>query len=113
MSSFISLKNSTEFGYVYKNGRSFANRYLIVYIIRNDLSYNRYGISVSSKVGNSVVRHRLTRLIRESIRLSGHMFNSGLDIVVVARSGAKGKKYEDVNSAFLHLMGLHGAIAQK
>lgn len=113
MSRFISLRNSTEFGLVYKNGRSFANRYLVIYIVENSLPYNRYGISVSKKTGNSVVRHRLTRLIRETIRLSGHMFNSGLDIVVVARAGAKGKKYEDISSAFMHLMGLHVALAQQ
>ena len=79
------------------------------------MNYNRLGISVSKKVGNSVVRHRLTRLIREAFRLQQDKFNSGLDIVVVARhsanpakdSGELPLKYANVESAVLHLARLH------
>lgn len=104
------LKNSREFGEVYRKGKSYANRYLVMYILKNQLSSNRIGISVSKKVGNSVVRHRITRLIRESYRLNEAMFNSGLDIVVVARVGSKDKNYSEISSAFLHLAKLHRII---
>lgn len=83
-----------------------------MYIRNNSLSSNRLGISVSKKVGNSVVRHRITRLIRESFRLNENMFNSGLDIVVIARTGAKGKDFKEINSAFLHLAKLHKIIKE-
>ena len=83
-----------------------------MYIRENNIGSNRLGISVSKKVGNSVVRHRITRLIRESFRLNENMFNSGLDIVVIARIGAKGKDYKDINSAFLHLAKLHRIIKE-
>ena len=73
-----SLRSNRDFQNVYKNGRSFANKYLVMYIVKNDLDTLRLGISVSKKVGNSVVRHRVTRLIRESFRLNDYMFNSGL-----------------------------------
>lgn len=64
-----SLKKNKDFQVVYKNGKSYANRYLVLYIRENGMDKNRLGISVSKKVGNSVVRHHLTRLIRESYRL--------------------------------------------
>lgn len=64
-----SLKKNHDFQYVYKKGKSFANKYLIMYQMENHLGKNRVGISVSKKVGNSIVRHRVTRLIRESYRL--------------------------------------------
>lgn len=108
-----SLKNSNEFGIVYRRGKSYANKYLIMYVLKNDLTENRYGISVSKKVGNSVVRHRITRLIRESYRLNDSMIQSGLDIVVIARSSAKGKGFEEINSAILHLAKLHKIIVEK
>ena len=84
-----------------------------MYVLKNDLTENRYGISVSKKVGNSVVRHRITRLIRESYRLNDSMIQSGLDIVVIARSSAKGKGFEEINSAILHLAKLHKIIVEK
>lgn len=102
-----SLKKNREFQHVYRNGKSYANKYLVMYVLKNDLDTNRIGISVSKKVGNSVVRHRLTRLIRESYRLHEEMFNRGLDIVVLARANAKSILYTDMESAFLHLARLH------
>ena len=65
-----SLKKNKDFQTVYKTGKSLANHYLVMYLLPNELNRNRLGISVSKKVGNSVVRHRLTRLIRESYRMS-------------------------------------------
>lgn len=105
-----SLKKHEDFKYVYKTGRSFANKYLVMYVIENNLGKNRLGISVSKKVGNSVVRHRITRLVRESYRLNEEMFNSGLDIVVIARNAAAGIRYATVEKAFWHLAKLHKII---
>ena len=107
MKQFISLKNSLEFGNVYKRGKSYANKYLVMYIVDNNLGVNRLGISVSKKVGNSVVRHRITRLIREAYRLQQNNLVVGKDIVVVARVNSKGHDYWDIESAFLHLAKLH------
>ncbi len=102
-----SLKRYKDFQHVYNNGRSYANRYLVMYVLKNGTEYNRLGISVSKKVGNSVVRHRLTRLIREVYRLQEDTFNSGLDVVVIARVSAKDISYHQVESSLLHLANLH------
>ena len=103
--NYDSLKKNSDFQNVYVKGKSKANRYLVMYVAQNNLSINRLGISVSKKVGNSVVRHHLTRLIRESYR-----FNSSLDIVVIARNTAKDKTYKEVESALLHLAKLHNIL---
>lgn len=102
-----SLKKYGDFQRVYKKGKSYANRYLIMYVMKQDTQKNRIGISVSKKVGNSVVRHRITRLIRESYRLNEARFVDGLDIVVIARPGAKGRNFFEIESALLHLGRLH------
>ena len=107
-----SIKKNDEFKRVYQNGKSYANKYLVMYILKNDRDENRLGISVSKKVGNSVVRHRIARLLRESFRLNDEKFHSGWDIVVVARMNAKGKNYSDIESAFLHLAKLHGLVVK-
>jgi ribonuclease P protein component len=105
-----SLKKNQDFQNVYKNGKSYANKYLVMYVLKNEKEKNRIGISVSKKVGNSVIRHHLTRLIRESYRLHEDMFNSGLDIVVIARATAKDIGYHQIESSLLHLGGLHKII---
>ena len=102
-----SLKKNKDFQYVYKNGTSNANRYLVMYVLENQCKKNRLGISVSKKVGTSVVRHRVTRLIRESYRLNETAFRTGLDLVVVARPMAKGRSFQEIESALLHLAKKH------
>lgn len=108
-----SLKKNREFREVYKNGRSYANNCLVVYLLENNSQRNRLGISVSKKVGNSVVRHHLKRLIKESYRLHEEMFSSGLDIVAIARVGADKADFHKIEAALLHLMRLHNAIIRK
>ena len=63
----VSLK-SGEFKSVYESHNARVDKYLVMYSVKNGLELNRVGISVSRKVGNSVSRHRLTRLVRESFR---------------------------------------------
>ena len=98
-----SIKKNRDFLNVYHHGKSYANKYLVMYVLGNELGENRFGITVSKKVGNSVVRHRITRLIRECIRLQESNILTEYDIVIVARKAAKDKKYQDIESAFLNL----------
>ena len=105
-----SLKKNQDFKTVYGHGKSCANRYLVMYVLGNDSSGNRLGISVSKKVGNSVVRHRLTRLIRESYRLNESHFSKGFDIVVIARVSAKNATYRYIEQALLKLAATHHIV---
>ena len=100
-----SLKKNQDFKVVYQNGTSYANRLLVMYVLKNQHMKNRLGISVSKKVGNSVVRHRITRLVRESYRLNEEQFKKGYDLVVIVRPSAKEKGYHEIESALLHLGG--------
>ena len=105
MRNINSIKKNCDFQTVYRTGKSYANKYLVMYVKKNDDGNSRLGISVSKKVGNSVVRHRITRLIRECYRLNQH-------IIVVSRVAAKGHNYYDIESALLHLAKLQGIVNQ-
>lgn len=105
--NFETLRSNFDFKCVYNRKKSFANRYLIMYISENGTDALRLGVSVSKKVGNSIVRHRLARLIREAFRLNVDKVNRGYDIVVIARAGLKDKNYFETESAMLHLLKLH------
>ncbi len=104
------LRKNNEFKVVYRRGRSLANNLLVLYIYNNKknktedkLPYNKVGISVSKKVGNSVVRSRSKRLITESYRLNEKDIKKGYDFVFVARSAIKDKSFFDVEEAMKKL----------
>ena len=113
MKRFPSLKKNSEFQTVYRTGKSYANKYLVMYAVNTGSDRTRIGISVSKKVGNSVVRHHFVRLVREAIRLNADILKSGYDIIVVARAAAKDKKFDKIESAFLHLCGLHNILENR
>ena len=107
---FEKLGKNPEFQKVYKQGRSKANKYLVMYVKTGESGPSRYGFSVSKKVGNSVVRHRITRLLRESVRKNDALVKEGNRIIIIARKDVKEKNFEDVNGAVIHLLKLHGIM---
>ena len=105
------LRKNTEFRLVYRRGKSYANKLLVLYVFNNKKNineenelYNKVGISVSKKVGNSVVRSRSKRLIYESYRLNVKDIKTGYDFVFVARSAINEKKISDVEAAMINLL---------
>ena len=102
-----SLKKNFQFRYVYHRGRSIANRHLVMYLVKNGTQGNRLGVSVSKKVGKSVMRSHVTRLIKESYRSMEEEIARGYDIVVIARVSCADASYHDVNRSLRHLFKKH------
>ena len=112
MKRFPSIKKNSDFQNIYRNGKSYANRLLVMYVMRNGEESNQLGISVSKKVGNSVVRHHIARLMREIFRLNNEKIETGLNIIVVARTAAATSDYKHLEGAYMHLCGLHHILKE-
>jgi ribonuclease P protein component len=94
------LSKSADFQRVYRQGRSAANRHLVLYAFPRengqpdpeDISGNgvgiRLGVSVGRRVGGAVERNRVKRLLREAFWSLGERLPSTHDYVIVARPGA-------------------------
>ncbi len=106
------LKKNYQFKIVYKKGKSIANRQMVMYVYPNKTEENFLGISVSKKVGNSVVRSRVTRLLKESVRLNEDKIKTGYDIVIIARNSIKGIGYFEVEKSLIHLLKKHNLYAK-
>lgn len=104
MKAINKLKKNEDFRKVYQHKRSMANRLLIIYILENKSEWNRVGFTVSKKVGKSVTRSRVKRLLKESYRLNEDKVLQGYDIIFVARETTAESSYKEIESAMLHLL---------
>ena len=99
------LKKNSDFVRVYRNGISRADSYLVLYRLkRDDVGSSRFGVSVSKKIGNSVVRHRIKRRLKEIFRLSEDEFGCGFDYAVIARSRAARAVYAELEESMMRLL---------
>src|SRR5690606_8879053 len=96
MEETLTLKRYREFRKTYDKGKSFANKYLIIFFVKNRLDNNRVGIAVTKKLGNSVIRNKIRRRIREAYRLNSYKVKQGYDIVFLSRVGAKEVGYKEL-----------------
>lgn len=103
MRNIDSLKNTSEFKEVYEKGQSAANGLIVLYALATDNDEQKLGISVSKKVGNSVVRHRLSRVIRASFVELRKELPTGYRFVVVARKCAVEKNFSDICDTLRYL----------
>ncbi|HHW31334.1 MAG TPA: ribonuclease P protein component [Clostridiaceae bacterium] len=104
MNKTVPLKKNYEFQRVYKKGRFYVGKYMILYILPNNSEKNRLGISISRKYGKSVKRNRLKRLIKESYRQYEEFIESGYDIVVTARHNLDIPDFSAVKKEMKHLV---------
>lgn len=89
---------------VYRKGISVVGKYLIVYCLKNNYDNIRLGITTSRKVGNSVARNRLRRLIRENYRNLEDEIVIGFDIVFIVRANKNIPNYYEIKKEMKYLL---------
>ncbi|MEN8907796.1 MAG: ribonuclease P protein component [Clostridiales bacterium] len=104
MEKTSSLKKGYDFSRVYKNGKYFASKYVVLYFIVNKYDENRIGIVVTKKNGNSVRRNRIRRLIKESYRLNEFRVKIGYDLVFVSRKNQNIPKFKEIKSEIEYIL---------
>lgn len=117
--SIEKLRKNKEFRLVYRRGASFSNKLLVLYVFKNRKNfdveknpYNKVGISVSKKVGKSVVRSKVKRLIQENYRLnySGTELKKGYDFVFIARAPITEKNFHEIEKSMRNLFFKAGVV---
>ncbi|MDD3776127.1 MAG: ribonuclease P protein component [Crenarchaeota archaeon] len=92
---FTTIKRKSDFNRIYHQGQRTDGRYLKVYIAENDLDMLRAGISTGKYIGNSVVRNRIRRIIKEVLRKTGQK-QKGLDLLIIAKKESAFATYEQL-----------------
>jgi ribonuclease P protein component len=96
----LRLLRRRQFLEVQEGGHKIPSEGLLALVRPNALPYSRVGLTVSSKVGNAVVRSRLRRLLRELFRKRRASWPPGVDVVLVVRQSAKDASFADLSRAF-------------
>lgn len=86
MDKTVSINKNKEFHKLYKSGNFFVGKFIVLYVKKNKFDFKRLGITASRKVGKSVKRNRIRRLIKENYRLLEFNILDGYDLVFVARN---------------------------
>lgn len=79
------LRQERDFARLRHEGRTYQGRYMLISVLPNGLSHNRYGFITSKQLGNAVTRNQVRRLCREAVRLLHPRLQVGYDVVLVAR----------------------------
>jgi len=98
------LRHARDVQRVYEEGRSWAHKLLVLIVRPNELNVTRIGVTASRKLGNAVVRNRAKRLMREAARHVYTQFDSGWDVMLVARRQILETKEPQVEEALLTLI---------
>lgn len=105
MKKVFRIKKNEEFQYIFRRGKSFANRQLVIYYIKKqDSSHFRFGLSVGKRIGNAVTRNRIKRYLRESFRDLQHKIVPSINIVIIARQPTKQMNYHEIKKSLIHLL---------
>ena len=98
------VKSTRDFDFIIKNGICIKNKYYVIYHQKNNLSYDRYGISVSKKIGNAVFRNKYKRKLRTIIDNYKKVYINNEDYIIILRKEAINQKYEILQDSFFALM---------
>ncbi|MFV2063566.1 MAG: ribonuclease P protein component [Chloroflexota bacterium] len=98
------IRSRQDFARIGANGRTRADRLMVVRFVPNARDHDRFGISTSRRLGSAVQRNRVRRRIRSVLRAERPQNTSGLDLLIVARPESVEATFEELRSALERLL---------
>ncbi len=101
------VKNSRDFDEIINNGKCYKNHYYVIHCMDNNLKFDRFGISVSKKLGNAVFRNKYKRKLRAIIDNYKKYYENHKDYIIILRKEAVNKNYDILEKEFFALMNIN------
>lgn len=93
-----------EFKKVYSVGKNYWNRNFILYVRKNNLDETRVGFTITKKHGNSVVRNKMRRRMKEAYRLNFYNVKNGYDLVFIPKRNTVNISYKELEGSMIHIL---------
>ena len=70
---------------------------IVLKMAPNELSSNRFGIAVSKRIGNAVIRNKTKRRLKEIVRTL--QIKQGWDVVLIARPQIRSSEFKSIEES--------------
>ena len=107
------IRKNMEFKNIYKVGKNYWNRNLILYVKKNGLNETRVGYTITKKIGNAVTRNKIRRRMKEIYRLHFHNIKEGYDLVFIAKRGVKDIPYKELEGSMIHILNISKLLKKR
>ena len=98
------VKNNRDFDRIIKNGQFKKNNEFVIYYLDNEKEFDRFGISVSKKIGNAVTRNYYKRVIRNICDKSKNLYSKRKDYIIIMRKGLTILNFSDAYQSMNDLL---------
>lgn len=104
MKRINTVKKNDDFSKAIKKGRYYKHPYFVIYVYNNNLNRYRFGISVSKKLGNAVVRNKIKRQMRNIIDKYKNYYSNEVDYIIIIKKDYNINCFKEVESNFYTLI---------
>ncbi len=98
------VKKNEEFKKVLNNRKTIGNKYIVIYYKENELNRNRYGISVSKKIGNAVIRNKIKRQVKNIIDKNENLFKKYQDYIIIMKKPFLDLTFKEKENSIIKLL---------
>ena len=104
MKRIETIKDQKVFNDIIKNGKFVKNNYLVIYNKEKEEETINYGIAISNKVGNAVIRNKLKRQVRFIIDQHRNLFKNKNNYIIMIRKSCQEAKYSDLEDSLVSIL---------
>lgn len=95
------VKTEREFSNLINTAPKKANKYFSIFFVKNNLTFSRFGVTISTKSGNAVIRNRYKRKVKNIIDENKFMFEKGFDYIIIIKKACIGLSYLDLRNSLI------------